>query len=985
MGKRLALLAAVAFLVGGLSAVAADDIRQVPFTKVHVNDNFWRQRLDVLQKRTIRYAFQKCADAGQIENFRLAGQVLSGEATKGSVRYQSGTTYDDAEVYKVIEGAAYLLNVERDEELEKYVDGVIDVICSAQEPDGYLFTNWTIGNPLHEWLGGEKWKNDWNLSHETFDMGELIEAGVAYYQATGKPKLLNAARRSADLICKVFNEDGITESPGHAVIEMALVRLYEVTGERKYLDECRFFLDCRGRSRTFDQSSDNLRANGKYWQNHMPAVRQREAVGHAVRAMYFYSGMADWARYSGDEAYRTAVDAIYRNIVGKKLYVTGGLGARDVDEAFGEDYELPNASAYCETCASVAGCMFGLRMFRMHGQARYFDFVERLLYNNVLDGLSVTGDRFFYPNRLETSSRGQERSEWFGTSCCPTNLSRFIPSVPGYVYAVQGNTLFVNLFIGSKSEIALDGGDIVLTQDTNYPWEGRVELVVDKATAPRFDMKVRLPGWALGRPVDSDLYAYVGPSGKKPVITVNGTPLDYEVADGYAVVSREWSAGDRVVLDLPMEPRQVRAHGSLTADNGLLAVERGPLVYCAEFADNDGSVGNLAVPEGAAFDVETPVQDLFADFRTVKASGRKYVTSKDGVGISDATVTLVPYFARSYHGNGEMKVWLPASIEGMAAEQESVDRVVVCDDVSERAHGMKAENTYFDKAVGWRDARDGWISYTLKVDPAHPCELVLKHWGGDGGRREFDIYADGEKFSYDHVDNFVANQYYEMHHPVPFSLTKGKTEVTFRMQSRPGNIVGGLYGVRTVRTAEMERGGTVEDFFLPVGEEKDRHGYYSNGDTGVARERTWVDGKGTDAITFYMNVSPTGRNSLMFLYWGSEWDLRRFDIIVGDEKIATEQLQDNLPGRYFFRTYDIPESLTKGKGEVCVKMSSPYGTKVGGFYEAYTCSVQQATGIPGVASGASVTAGPFYNLCGQRVDAGYKGIVVAAGRKFLAE
>lgn len=231
--RRLFII--VCFMTACACISAAEDIKPVSFTKVHVNDRFWRQRLDVLRKRTIRYAFQKCTDAGQIENFRLAGKILSGEVRKGDVSYQSGTTYDDAEVYKVIEGASYLLNVERDEELEKYVDGVIDVICSAQEPDGYLFTNWTIGNPLHEWMGGEKWKNDWNLSHETFDMGELIEAGVAYYQATGKDKLLNAAIRSADLICEVFNENGIKEAPGHAVIEMALVRLYEVTGDRKYL------------------------------------------------------------------------------------------------------------------------------------------------------------------------------------------------------------------------------------------------------------------------------------------------------------------------------------------------------------------------------------------------------------------------------------------------------------------------------------------------------------------------------------------------------------------------------------------------------------------------------------------------------------------------------------------------------------------------------------------------------------------------------
>ena len=979
--RRLFII--VCFMVSCACISAAEDIKPVSFTKVHVNDRFWRQRLDVLRKRTIRYAFQKCTDAGQIENFRLAGKILSGEVRKGDVSYQSGTTYDDAEVYKVIEGASYLLNVERDEELEKYVDGVIDVICSAQEPDGYLFTNWTIGNPLHEWMGGEKWKNDWNLSHETFDMGELIEAGVAYYQATGKDKLLNAAIRSADLICEVFNENGIKEAPGHAVIEMALVRLYEVTGDRKYLDECKFFLDCRG-SRTFDPGSSDLRVNGKYWQNHLPAVEQREAVGHAVRAMYFYSGMADWARYAGDEDYRKAVDAIYENIVSKKLYITGGLGARDENEAFGENYELPNATAYCETCASVAGCMFGLRMFRMYGDARYFDFVERLIYNNVLDGISIEGDHFFYPNRLETSSRGQERSEWFGTSCCPTNLSRLIPSMPGYVYATRGNTLYVNLFVGSESEISLEDGDVVLTQNTDYPWEGRVEFTVDRITAPQLEMKIRIPGWAVGRPVDSDLYQYLEAPSAKPSITVNGETLDYAVEDGYAVISRGWKAGDKIVVGFPMDVHQVRSHDNIETNAGLLAVERGPLVYCAEFADNGGAVNNLAVPEGASFTVETPSQSLFADFRMISCNGKKVVADGEGAAVKDATVKLIPYFARSYRGNGEMKVWIPSATETIADEQVYIDKVVVCDEESERAHDMQGEGMRSDSGLGWRDALDGWISYTMEVDPDHPCELVLRHWGSDGGNREFDIYADGEKFSYDHVDNFMPNRYYEMHHPVPFNLTKGKRRVTFRMQSLPGNIVGGLYGVRTVRTSEMAVGGHVEDFFLPVGDEKARHNYKSNGETGEARGRTWVDGKGMDGISFDMAVSPDRDNSIMFLYWGDEWDVRTFDIIVDGEKIADERLLHNSPGRYFFRTYSIPRDITAGKDKVSVTMSSPSGTKVGGFYEVYTYSLPGSTDLSEVVTDFHDGMDSRYNLCGQRVGDGYKGVVIQGGRKYVA-
>lgn len=299
--------------------------------------------------------------------------------------------------------------------------------------------------------------------------------------------------------------------------------------------------------------------------------------------------------------------------------------------------------------------------------------------------------------------------------------------------------------------------------------------------------------------------------------------------------------------------------------------------------------------------------------------------------MEDATVKLIPYFARSYRGNGEMKVWIPSATETIADEQVYIDKVVVCDEESERAHDMQGEGMRSDNGLGWRDALDGWISYTMEVDPDHPCELVLRHWGSDGGNREFDIYADGEKFSYDHVDNFMPNRYYEMHHPIPFNLTKGKRRVTFRMQSLPGNIVGGLYGVRTVRTSEMAVGGHVEDFFLPVGDEKARHNYKSNGETGEARGRTWVDGKGMDGISFDMAVSPDRDNSIMFLYWGDEWDVRTFDIIVDGEKIADERLLHNSPGRYFFRRYSIPRDITAGKDKVSVTMSSPSGTKVAVF------------------------------------------------------
>ncbi|MBQ5860630.1 MAG: glycoside hydrolase family 127 protein, partial [Alistipes sp.] len=454
--KRFILL--LAFVAMTFVSCHNKGITPVSFTNVHVEDTFWRQRLDTLRNKTIRYAFERSDRAGYVRNFAIAAGLMEG-------RFQSGQPFDDADLFKVIEGAAYLLKVEPDPELEQYVDSIIDIVVAAQEPDGYLFTNRTINNPLHPWCGKERWETDWNLSHETFNAGELYEAAVAYYDATGKRKMLDAAIKNADLVCKDFNWDGIVMAPGHAVIEMALVRLYEATGDKKYLDEARFFLDCRGH-REFDPTSDDLRVNGKYWQDHLPATEQREAVGHAVRALYFYSGMADIALHQGDKEYLATADSIWENIVSKKFYITGGLGARAHNEAFGENYELPNGSAYCETCASIANAMFNLRMFRLHGDSKYIDVLERSLYNTVLCGISITGDSYFYPNPLETGQGGQLRSAWFGCSCCPTNVCRIIPSVPGYVYATEGNRIYANLYMSSRSEIELGGKQVVLRQRT---------------------------------------------------------------------------------------------------------------------------------------------------------------------------------------------------------------------------------------------------------------------------------------------------------------------------------------------------------------------------------------------------------------------------------------------------------------------------------------------------------------------------------------
>ena len=925
--------------------MASGEIKQVPFTDVQVKDQFWKQRLDVMRGTTIRYAFQKCTDAGQLRNFEYAGKIVSGEAKVGDLTFQSLNPYDDAEVYKVVEGAAYLLTVQKDTELENYVDGVVDLICSAQEPDGYLQTNFTIHNPLHPWYGGQKWANDWNLSHETFNVGELIEAGIAYYQATGKDKLLNCAKKAADNMLSVFNDEGIKMAPGHAVVEMALVRLYELTREQRYLQGCKFFLDCRG-LRKFDPTSGDLRVNGKYWQDHLPATEQREAVGHAVRAMYFYSGMADWVRYTGDQAYETAVTAIWDNIASKKFYITGGFGARDNNEAFGENYELPNASAYCETCASVAGSMFNLRMFRLHGEGKYIDMLERALYNTVLDGYGIQGKTFYYPNRLASSSRGDARSEWFGTSCCPTNLCRLIPSVPGYIYATDDDALYWNLFVASTATAKVGNATFGITVTGSYPYRGDMKLTFNsvEGDANGKMLKVRIPGWAVNKPVESDLYAYTNPTTTPVIIKLNGEALSYDVHDGYAVLTGNWKAGDAVEISLPMDVHQVVSNEKLTSNKGLCAYERGPIVYCAEGVDNGGKLDNLYIEQGMTGTTSAAPSTLTTLFKggmqQIRINGKVCTINGSELSVSDRTLRLIPYYARAHRAASPMLVWIPTDTIQMQHPIVFIDEVKMLDNASEQAHNLQGDNMRTGSDLGWRDALGGWISYDMQVDPERPVDFITRQWGGDGGNRRYNIYCNGTLFSYDELNFFAPSEYYLMRHPIPFDLTKGKQKVTIKMQSTDANnIVGGLYGAYTALSEGVPDGTVPVDYFWTTSTaSRSRHKYSSNGASGTFRGRTWLDGSGTTGQSWTMKVNPTNRNYLMVLYWGDEGDTRNFDIMCDDVLVASESLCHNDPGRFMMRCYPIPEEGTSGKQNVRIHLTSPSGTTTGGIFYAYMMS-----------------------------------------------
>ena len=653
-------------------------ITQVPFTAVKVTPNtFWGDRIHAAREVTIPLAFSKCESEHRYKNFEMAAYTLQhpnhpGLQTKEwDVSKFMGFSFDDTDVYKTIEGASYVLQTYPDEKLKAYIDSVLDVVGAAQEPDGYLYTARTI-NPAHphHWAGKKRWEVEDFLSHELYNLGHMVDAACAHYQATGSEKFLNIAKRYADC---VIREVGAKEGqacvvPGHQIAEMALARLYVLTGEQKYLDEAKFLLDYRGKTGRRDL----------YSQSDKPVVEQTEAWGHAVRAGYMYAGMADVAALTGDKDYLKAIDAIYNNIVSKKYYITGGVGARHEGEAFGADYELPNLTSYNETCAAISMVYLFHRMFLLHGDAKYIDCLERTLYNGVISGMSVDGGRFFYPNPLSSDGKYAfnadntvERQPWFGCACCPSNLCRFIPSFPGYMYAVKDRQLYINLFAGNTATMQVGGKDVVLEQQTSYPWDGDITITVKKNQAKAFDMLVRIPEWVNGTPVPSDLYQFSDGVKGSYSVKVNGQPVSGNLEKGYLVISRPWKKGDVVSVHFDMPVRTITAHEKVKADEGRVAVERGPLVYCAEGADNQGfSIFNFLMPQQPQFAVSDQQingkRDVNFSVKAISVKGK--AVEQDAQGnptVKDATLTMIPYYAWNHRGPGLMEVWMPRSIKAL--------------------------------------------------------------------------------------------------------------------------------------------------------------------------------------------------------------------------------------------------------------------------------------------------------------------------------
>jgi hypothetical protein len=622
-------------------------VRPVPFTSVKMTDNFWAPRIKKNHEVTIPIAFGYCESTGRVKNFEIAGGLDTGA-------FQTIYPFDDSDVTKIIEGASYSLQTFPDPELEAYVDTLIYKIGLAQEDDGYLYTNRTIAEKgygkLHEWAGDKRWEKDNILSHELYNLGHMYEAGVAYYQATGKRSLLDISIKSADLVDHDMGWDAFVTYPGHQVIEIGLVKLYRVTGERKYLDLAKFFLDARG-----------TRPDGEeYSQSHKKVVDQTEAVGHSVRATYMYSGMADVAAILKDEAYLNAITKIWEDLVYRKMYITGGIGASGGNEGFAEPYNLPNMSAYCETCASIGDIFFNHRMFSMHGDGKYFDVLEKTLYNGALSGVNLAGDRFFYTNPLESSGQ-HERSPWFGCACCPSNVARFIPSIPGYIYSVTDKDLYVNLFASNKADITFGKNHVSVTQETNYPWEGEVMITVNPEKESKFNLRLRIPGWARNEAIPGDLYKFDRKDEEKYVIRLNGEEYNAPVTDGYASVLRKWKNGDKIELLLPMPVRTVTADSRVKDDNDKYALQRGPLMFCAEWPDNpEGHVLNLVLDEKPELKAEY-MPDLLNGTEVIKTKARQPVRNTDGtITLGDyEEITLIPYHLWNNRGAGEMRVWFP--------------------------------------------------------------------------------------------------------------------------------------------------------------------------------------------------------------------------------------------------------------------------------------------------------------------------------------
>jgi hypothetical protein len=613
-------------------------ISPVDIKNVELNDNFWLPKINVIQDTTIHYSFDKCDSEGRMQNFLVAGGKIKGG-------YKGKMPFDDTDLYKIIEGASYSLISKPNKNLDAYLDSIIAIIKTGQEPDGYLTTWFTIDRqkPPAWWVkpSTSRWENE-SSSHELYNSGHLFEAATAHYLATGKKNFLNIAIKNADLLVENFGPNKLRIPPGHQIVETGLIKLYRITKNQKYLELAKFFLDQRGDSTTH-------KLFGSYSQDHIPVINQEEAVGHAVRALYMYAGMTDVGVMFNDKNYIDAVNKIWENIVDKKMYITGGLGSRHDGEAFGDNYELPNLSAYNETCAAIGSVYWNQRLFLLTGNSKYYDIIERTLYNGLISGISLDGKNFFYPNPTESDGQYKfnmgscTRQPWFDCSCCPTNLIRFIPSIPGLIYAAHKDSVFINLFASNKAQLSVDGNELEIEQKTNYPWSGKINFYINPLKEKQFTLKIRIPGWASNKTAPGNLYSYLTNAESKISLKINGGEQKIILKNGYAEISRTWNKGDKVEIVLPMTVREVIANEKVKYDSSKVAFEYGPIVYCAEEIDNK-NISDVKIPASVKFNTEEK-NILSNNFLSVRAN------------LENEELNLIPYYLWSNRGVGKMKVW----------------------------------------------------------------------------------------------------------------------------------------------------------------------------------------------------------------------------------------------------------------------------------------------------------------------------------------
>lgn len=614
--KQYLLLAASAFLLQGCQTSKEDIkeqplkmIEQIDFSHVKINDNFWSPRLS----KHVSATLPVCID--QIEN--QTGRIRNFEnAAKGEGEH-SGIFFDDSDVYKALEGMAYSLINNPDPELEKKADEWIDKFAAAQQPDGYINTFYTLTGLDKRWTNMDK--------HEMYCAGHMIEAGVAYYQATGKRKLLDVCIRMTDHMMSQFGPGKRHWVPGHEEIELALVKLYQTTQEQKYLDFAYWLLEERGHGH--GTMGDEGKWDPVYYQDIVPVRRLTDISGHAVRCMYLYCGMADVAALKNDTGYIAAIDRLWDDVVHRNMYITGGIGSSRDNEGFTEDYDLPNLDAYCETCASVGMVLWNQRMNQLTGDSKYIDILERSLYNGALAGISLGGDRFFYVNPLE-SKGDHHRQEWYGCACCPSQLSRFLPSIGNYIYASSDDALWVNLYIGNTGQIRIGETDILLTQETDYPWDGSVKPTISMSQPLEKEIRLRIPNWC-----------------KTYDLSINGKRINVSEEKGYAVI-KDWKSQDVIALDMDMPVEIVAADPHVKENFGKRAIQRGPLVYCMEEIDNPEYFDQIQLSPSTTFQTAF-VSDILNGIKTIKTNGRAQ------------SATFIPYYAWDNRKAGKMRVWIP--------------------------------------------------------------------------------------------------------------------------------------------------------------------------------------------------------------------------------------------------------------------------------------------------------------------------------------